>query len=271
MKHNPVAHFFGVVLLAATLLPGGPAIAQDKAAAVPAQAVKDERALMVLQGMSDTLAKAQTLAFRARTMVPFAMPSGQQISLFGASRVAMQRPDKLFVETRGDLFPHDLYFDGKTVTALAVEPRHYAQQAVAASTVEALIQTKTGGYRYVGPLCRLARCRPLCPSHPGSNQCAPGRAVDHRWRPHRSPGVYRQRRRLGNLDRQQGQTAPPDRRALPRWRTATDLHGGPLRLETRRTDPVPNLQRCAPERVHRKSTSRRPAFRHPDELKGIRR
>jgi hypothetical protein len=155
MKHNPVAHFFGVVLLAATLLPGGPAIAQDKAAAVPAQAVKDERALMVLQGMSDTLAKAQTLAFRARTMVPFAMPSGQQISLFGASRVAMQRPDKLFVETRGDLFPHDLYFDGKTVTALAVEPRHYAQQAVAASTVEALIQTKQAATDTLAPFADL--------------------------------------------------------------------------------------------------------------------
>ncbi|MEF8701058.1 MAG: DUF2092 domain-containing protein [Candidatus Accumulibacter sp. UW26] len=142
MKHHPVAHFFGAVLLAATLLPGSPAIAQDKAAPAPTQAVRDERALTVLKGMSDTLAKAQTLIFKARTRIPFAMPSGQQISLFGTSRVVMQRPDKLFVETRGDLFPHDLYFDGKTVTALAAETRHYAQQAVAANTVEALIETK---------------------------------------------------------------------------------------------------------------------------------
>ena len=117
--------------------------------------IKDERALNLLKGMSDTLAKAQTVKFNVRSLVPFATPSGQQISLFGSSRVAMQRPDKLFVETRGELFPHNLYFDGKTVTAIGIEKRFYAQQPAAASTIEGLIQKEHPGSDALAPFVDL--------------------------------------------------------------------------------------------------------------------
>ena len=72
--------------------------------AAPAKEIKDERALKLLKGMSDTLTKAKSLSFKARGLVPFEAPTGQFVSLFASSRVVMQRPDKLFVETRGDLF-----------------------------------------------------------------------------------------------------------------------------------------------------------------------
>ncbi len=157
MKRNPVAHLFGGVLLAATFLCCGAGVAQDKPSAEPApvQQSKDERALSLLKGMSNTLAKAPTLSFKVRSLVPFATPFGQQISLFGTSRVAMQRPDKLFVETRGDLFPHNLYFDGKTVTAIGVEKRFYAQQAASANTIDALVQNPHAGSDALAPFVDL--------------------------------------------------------------------------------------------------------------------
>ena len=158
MKRKALMHLFGTALLAATvLLWGGGACAQEKPApqAAPAQQFKDERALNLLKGMSDTLAKAQTVKFNVRSLVPFATPSGQQISLFGSSRVAMQRPDKLFVETRGELFPHNLYFDGKTVTAIGIEKRFYTQQPAAASTIEALIEKDHPGSDALAPFVDL--------------------------------------------------------------------------------------------------------------------
>src|SRR5262245_22239984 len=66
-----------------------------------APVAKDDRALKLLKGMSDSLAQARTLSFRSRSLVPMAGPNGQWLSLITLSRVVMQRPDKLFVEMRG--------------------------------------------------------------------------------------------------------------------------------------------------------------------------
>ena len=70
-KPNPFAHLFGGAALAATVLFNGAAVAQEKPAEVPAtapaQQFKDERALNLLKGMSDTLAKAQSLNFKVRS------------------------------------------------------------------------------------------------------------------------------------------------------------------------------------------------------------
>ena len=157
MKRNPIANLFSGAFLAAAALFSSVVVAQDNPVppAAPVQQIKDERALNLLKGMSDTLAKAPTLSFRVRSLIPFATPSGQQISLFGSSRVAMQRPDKLFVEIRGDLFPHNLYFNGKTVTAVGVEKRFYAQMPEAASTIEELIQKEHPGSDTLAPFVDL--------------------------------------------------------------------------------------------------------------------
>jgi hypothetical protein len=123
------------MVAAAVLIVGGGVLAQD----TPPAPIKDERALKVLKAMTDTLAQAKTLSFRARSLVPTAGPNGQWISLFGTSRVAMQRPDRLFVEMRGDIFPNDLYLDGKTWTAIAPNEKFYAQRPAPGQTIDALI------------------------------------------------------------------------------------------------------------------------------------
>ena len=114
--------------------PAQPAVPAEPAAAL------DARALNTLKLMSDTLSQAKSLHFEARSMTPVKSPHGIWVSLFGTARVVKEGTDKLFVETRGDHFPYDLYFDGKTVTAYAPTKNFYAVKA-APGTVEDVIET----------------------------------------------------------------------------------------------------------------------------------
>jgi hypothetical protein len=121
------------------------------ATAAPAKDVKDERALRLLKAMSDKLAAAKTLGFKIRGIVPTPSPTGQYVSLFASSRVLMQRPDRLFVAARGDLFPSDIFFDGKTVTAIGVDNRFYTQRDAAGGAIEALMQNVQPGSDATAP------------------------------------------------------------------------------------------------------------------------
>jgi len=99
----------------------------------------DQRALDILKKMSDTLSQAKTVSFQARSMVPIKTPDGTWINLYGASRVVMQGPDKLFASTGGDFAPYDFYFDGKTITAYSPIRNLYAVKP-AAATIDAMIE-----------------------------------------------------------------------------------------------------------------------------------
>jgi hypothetical protein len=89
--------------------------------------------------MSDKLSGAKSLRFEARSMVPVKSPTGLWVSLFGTARVVKEGAGKLFAETRGDLFPYDFYFDGKTVTAYTPAKNLYAEKS-APGTVDDVIE-----------------------------------------------------------------------------------------------------------------------------------
>ncbi|MFH0985341.1 MAG: DUF2092 domain-containing protein [Candidatus Omnitrophota bacterium] len=105
----------------------------------PAAASVDPRAVSALKLMSDTLSQAKSLQFQARSMTPLKSPNGMWISLYGSSRVVKEGSGKLFVETRGDLFPYDFYFDSKLVTAYSPTKNLYAEKAVS-GTVDDVIE-----------------------------------------------------------------------------------------------------------------------------------
>ena len=110
--------------------------------------VKDDRALDALKDMSDAVAKAQSMTFRAESAVAIASPNGQWIHVFGTSLVTLQRPNKLYVETRGDMFPQNFYYDGQTVTMYAPNEKLYAAENVPGNLDETLLQVfqKHGTY-----------------------------------------------------------------------------------------------------------------------------
>ncbi|MDM0084930.1 DUF2092 domain-containing protein [Variovorax sp. J31P179] len=150
----------GAALLAAAAMLGADraAFAQDVArpsATAAAAPVKDDRALALLKRMSDTLAGARTLSFKVRGIVPTPAPNGQYVSLIASSRVVMQRPDKLFVEARGDLFPSDSYYDGKTVTVIGADRRFYSQREANGGAIETLMQAVQPGSDATAPFFDL--------------------------------------------------------------------------------------------------------------------
>lgn len=163
-RRNTIAHYFGGMLFAATVLLGGSGVALANGKPVPPEvsvlAIKDQRALDLLQGMSDTLAGAQTLSFKVGGLVPLAVPTGQYINLITSSHVVMQRPDKLYVASRGDLFPSDIYYDGKTLTTVALEDNFYAQRDTANASIDAIIQNAHPGSDVLAPFIELLSSSP---------------------------------------------------------------------------------------------------------------
>jgi hypothetical protein len=107
--------------------------------AQPSANTIDQRALDKLKLMSDTLSQAKSLHFEARSLGPIKSPNGTWISLYGSSRVVKEGSEKLYVESRGDLFPYDFYFNGKMVTAYAPSKNLYAEKA-APGTVDDVIE-----------------------------------------------------------------------------------------------------------------------------------
>lgn len=151
MRKSLMGRLVGGTLLAATIVlgSGGGALARDEPA--PVKEIKDERALKLLRDMSDQLAGSKTLQFKARGLFPLDSPTGQYISLFASSRVLIQRPDRLFVESRGDLLPNDLYYDGKMVTAIGPAGKFYVQQEASGGTLDAVLQQEIAGADTLAP------------------------------------------------------------------------------------------------------------------------
>jgi hypothetical protein len=110
--------------------------------------IKDDRALATLKSMSETLAKTQSMTFRADSAVAIVSPSGQWVHVFGTSLVTLQRPNKLYVETRGDMFPQNFYYDGQTVTMYAPNEKLFATDNIPGNLDETLLQVfqKHGTY-----------------------------------------------------------------------------------------------------------------------------
>jgi hypothetical protein len=124
---------WGVVLLAVFAAVGCSTTSQQEGPLVLGQVpapkpIMDQRALDILKRMSDTLAQAKTRSFSVRSTAPMRGPNGMWVSLLGVSKVLSQGSDKLFVETRGDLFPFDFYFDGKAITFFAPRENVYARK-----------------------------------------------------------------------------------------------------------------------------------------------
>jgi len=102
------------VLLLAGAFASAPAQSQEQKAGP-----MDEKAMQVLQGMSDYLAGAKTLSFRARTLFDEVRKSGIKIKSARTMRVVMQRPNSLRVLTiTDDGSARSSWYDGSKLTVL---------------------------------------------------------------------------------------------------------------------------------------------------------
>jgi hypothetical protein len=217
----------------------GAAFSQEKASApasaTPAPAttstrVMEQGALDLLKKMSAKLAATPEFVVRTRSSTEAPGGTGQFLTFFTESVVAVKRPNKLSAEIRGDAPPFDFYFNGEKMTAY--EPTHKLYATTdAPKTIDELVPfaAKTAGILL--PFEDVLYSDPYAESDPGYHQRLLRWLLRHSRHPLRACGAGRARHHRGNLDRRQDRPALPDRRHPARCARGSPLHGGILRLE----------------------------------------
>src|SRR5688572_32257698 len=77
----------------------------------------DEKAIAILQGMSDYLAKEPTVSFRARTFFDVVQQSGIKVKMAREVEVILERPNRLYADTLDDAgIASSIWYDGSKLT-----------------------------------------------------------------------------------------------------------------------------------------------------------
>ena len=79
----------------------------------------EQTALDQLKRMSETLGAAKALTFRTSNTVEIPAKTGQYITLFANSEIALERPNKLRAKVTGEVPNFDFTYDGSTIAAFA--------------------------------------------------------------------------------------------------------------------------------------------------------
>ena len=115
----------------------------------------DDKAMQVLQGMSDYLSKAQTASFRVRTFFDEVRESGIKIKTARKGTVLLKRPNQLHVKSIADSgAARTVWFDGSKLT---VWDRHVNQVKALdfKGTTDALLDHLSDNYQVNLPVADL--------------------------------------------------------------------------------------------------------------------
>jgi hypothetical protein len=102
--------------------------------------IMEPRALDLLKRMSATLSAAKAFTYRSRSTVEVPAKTGQFITLFANSEVALERPNKLRVHVTGEVPNFDFYYNGTSVAAFAPKTQVYSL-ANAPDTIDAMLKS----------------------------------------------------------------------------------------------------------------------------------
>lgn len=100
--------------------------AQPEKPAPPPAPILEKYALDRLKQMSEKLASTKAFTYRANSFIELQAVTGQFLTFFVDSEVALQRPNKLRVNVSGDLPSFQLYFDGAKVSTFDPQKNFYA-------------------------------------------------------------------------------------------------------------------------------------------------
>ena len=149
---------------APTEVPAKGAPQSFKPAPPPAPMV-EQYALDRLKQMSDKLAATQAFTYRSSSSIEMSAVTGQFLTFFIDSEVALQRPNKLRVDLSGDLSTVQLYFDGANVSAFDPKNNLHAD-AHALATIDdvldfvinkARINFPSGDFLYSNPYAVMSK------------------------------------------------------------------------------------------------------------------
>jgi len=149
---------------APTEVPAKVAPKSFKSAPPPAPMV-EQYALDRLKQMSDKLAATRAFTYRSSSSIEMSAVTGQFLTFFIDSEVALQRPNKLRVDLSGDLSTIQLYFDGAKVSAFDPKNNLHAD-AHALATIDdvldfvinkARINFPSGDFLYSNPYAVMSK------------------------------------------------------------------------------------------------------------------
>jgi hypothetical protein len=106
----------------------------------------EQKALDELKRMSAALGAARALTVRTSSTVEVPAKTGQFITLFATSEIALERPNKLRARVTGEVPNFDFTYDGSTVAAFAPNNNVYSVSK-APGTIDAMlpfIEKETG-------------------------------------------------------------------------------------------------------------------------------
>jgi hypothetical protein len=130
-----------IALLSATVLPQA-VLGQPEAI--------DPQAQKLLKASTDFLAKQKRFSVDTRSTFEVVLVSGQKIQFDHTARQSIQRPDKLWVERRGDLVDQVFYYDGKSLTLHSPSEKYFATVA-APGTLEEMLDFARAELNIVAP------------------------------------------------------------------------------------------------------------------------
>jgi hypothetical protein len=98
----------------------------------------EQKALDQLKRMSTTLAAAKAFTFRTSSTVEVPAETGQFITLFANSEIALERPNKLRVKVTGEVPNFEFAYDGSNIAAFASNNNVYSITK-APDTIDAML------------------------------------------------------------------------------------------------------------------------------------
>ena len=101
--------------------------------------IMEQRALDQLKRMSATLGAAKAFTYRSRSTVEVPATTGQLITLFATSEVALDRPNKLRVHVTGEVPNFEFYYHGTHIAAFAPK-NHVYSVASAPQTIDEMVK-----------------------------------------------------------------------------------------------------------------------------------
>ena len=85
----------------------------------------DPQADAVLRSMSKTLSQARQLSLHVRDSMDEELDTGDIVRISNDRRVCVQRPNKLAVEAKGNLYNRKVWYNGRTLTVLSKDENIY--------------------------------------------------------------------------------------------------------------------------------------------------
>lgn len=146
-------------MVAALLLPVLAATAKGKEKEPERPPIVDPRADELLRQMGSYLAESQRFSFQADIDFDKVLPTGQKVQFAAIEDVAVQRPNRAYVEYQSDLGAKRLWYDGKQITLLDAAENVYATASVSGK-LDAALGHMIDAHGFSPPLADLLYSNP---------------------------------------------------------------------------------------------------------------